>query len=233
MTTAEEAKDLGFIEALFGLVTAPGQTTALLFATERPRYLFSLFFLLFASVFGPIVWHVATYGFIVYRPEVLFALVFVFSFTILSFILCEAIFLRLFGVAARIDQVVAIVVYSCVPLILFFCLLYGSNYYYHGTVSLVEFILKGFVPSNDTFIKVIPYAWVVAHISSVVVFCYCVRAVGDLYGFTAIIIAILSVFPLYLALILGCSIAEIAVPGAFRLSTGALLSPETFLYFSR
>lgn len=233
VSTEYAPENIGFFETCLGLLTAPGQTTEILFTNERPRHVVKLITLLMISVFGPIVWHVARYGFVVYRADVLLALLFIFAFTFLSFIFCEALFLRVFAVPAKIEQVIAIVVYSSVPMTMFFVFVYLANFYYNGSLSLVDVIMKGYLPTNDNFLRVLPFAWAVSHISALTVFFYAIRSVGGTHPITGLMLAVLSIAPLYAALIIGLGVAEMAIPGAFRLFQAVLINPDTFLYFKK
>lgn len=226
-------EQVGYLEALAGLITAPGATTEQLLAEKNPPHSVALLATLIGTIFGPIILHMYNYRYVIYRPEALFSLLFIFSFTLLIFILIESLFLMIIGISIRIEHVMACIMYSLAPLILFFWLVYIFNYLNNGMLSLVSFILYNNIPLSDRFIKIFPLAVTIVQINTILVFFYGIRFLGEMHTITALSVTMLSLIPLYLSFIISLFIADMASPGILNTFLQLLVSPEHLIYFRR
>lgn len=221
----------GFFSVLIGLVTEPRATTERLFSLRPPPFALSLFVVLVASVFGPILAQYFRYEASAYRLDALLSLCLVFGFSIPLFVLIETIGLLLLGVEVRLAQVAAAVSYALTPVSFIILLFYGSNYLNTGRMSLINFLLEGARSSPDPFMTVLPWALGITAAIVFVVFYYCIRIIGGLQPFSAAFMLLFSVAPAAAALRLALYIGDQARPGTSELLWKVVANPASLTYF--
>lgn len=229
---ASESKDkIGLVWAFFGLVLEPGVTTGALYRLRTPPYAITLIFSLIVTVFVPIVAQVYKYGFAVYRIDMVVPLFIIFTFTFFIFVLLESLLLTLLGVDSTVDDVIAATGYALAPMIVAIWLLYFFNYLNNGSLTFVAYLLEGASGELDSFIRIAPLAFIIAQAWVILVFYYSMKAMGELGGFSALLITIVSLLPLTLSLFFALNVAEIAQPGTIDIFQRIIESPKSVLVY--
>ncbi len=224
-------EELTFSEALVGLMLEPGNTTETLLNKENPPYSASFLALLMLSIFIPIVAQLVKYDMTIYNPEAIVSLVMVVVFTLLIFVFLELLFLRMFGIEASLRKVFAAASYCCAPILLALWLIYAFNYLSTGRLSILQFLLTGYVDSGDSFMRILPLAVLIAHINVLLVFCYGIRALGNLYTVNAMVFTLFSVLPFYAALFVGVSLGDRINPGTIDIFMKVISSPASLTVY--
>lgn len=223
----------GFFEALFGLMLRPAATTRVLIqGHSSPPYGATLLLCLFLTVFVPIFAQQWKYGVTSYRLDAVWALLIVFFFTLLVFILLEGIFLLILGINVSANSLIAIVGYALTPLTLALWLIYAFNYFSYGSLSLVTFFLSGQSGAGDTFLRIVPLALLIAQVMVILVFFYAIRTIGEMHYFTGLLSTLISFALLYVSFVLGVFIADVALPGTADTFSTILVTPSRLTAFS-
>lgn len=196
-----------------GLLLEPGYTTRKLLPLERPPYGTFFLLVLAATIFAPLVTRMFKLQAFPHGADVVISIVAFFFFSLLIFFVLEGMFLQLIGVNPPLHKLYASVGYSVTPLITALCLIYLFNYLATSDLSLVDSIITGYPPTQDKFLKIIPIAVIIAQLNVFLVFFHCVRVLGDMQILTGLLATLLSLFPLYLSIIVGALIANAIRPG--------------------
>lgn len=231
-TESEDTK-LSFFEALAGIVLEPSATMEALFSKERPPYYFTFALILVLTIFVPIIAQIYKYQVELYNVSVIYSLVIVLFLTLFLFLLIESIFLLLLGIDFTPAGLFAAVAYSLTPLTFSLWLIYLFNYLSSGKLTVVTLLLTGFSAGDDSFIKILPIAAVVVQLMILIVFYYALRAMGGLGGVTAFMVSMLSLIPLYSALLLSLMVAELVREGTIAIFLKLLASPDIVEFFQR
>jgi len=224
--------DLNFLEALFGLMLQPGETSEELLGHKDPPYATTLLFCLLLTIFVPVFSQLVKYGMTVYDPEAIFSLFLVVTFSLLFFILLEGIFLRILRVEFNLKQLFATTAYCTAPFLLALWLIYFFNYLSTGRLSLLQIILTGYSSVPDRFIHIVPIALLIALLNILVVFFYCVRFIGQLHSISAMSITVLSSVPLLGSLVVGVIMGEFAHPGTANTFMRIITSPSALVAYA-
>jgi hypothetical protein len=224
-------REITFAEAFFGLLLEPRLTTKRLLSKEPPPYIVGLFCLTLGACFGPIMFHYLRYNTTIFRPEAVVSLAVTFFFTIAVFILLETILLFLFQVEASVHQVAACVAYSLSPFTFIILIFYTLNFLQTGTVSLITILLGGASSPNDPFMKMIPYATLLAFAIIVIVFLYGLSYIGNLHFVSLLLLLTISIPVFYAALKCGLFIGDLARPGTTETLLNMISSPGSITYF--
>ena len=206
-----------FLEAIFGLIGAPGGTTETLLSNDDPPYGFSIFFCLFLTLFVPIAAQIYRYGPTAYDSTAIFSIFFVVFITILVFLIIEGLFLQVLGLDLSLKQITAMIAYCTVPFMFAIWLIYLFNYFSTGDLSLLKMLMTGFSSEADRFLAITPLAFFVSLLMVLLVFFYSIRILGQMHVINAAGITILSVVPLYLAFIVALLLGNSIRPGTFDL----------------
>lgn len=230
--SSRDEQEINFLDAMFGLLFEPGGTVRTLLSSARPPFSFTIFLCLILSIVVPIVAQTYKYGYTIFNIEAVASLALILFFTVLIFILVEGIFLQLLGIHVTIRQLWCTVAYCITPFILALWLIYLFNYLAMGRLTLVTLFMTGHSAVDDRFLRIIPFAMLIAQLNMLVVFFHSVRFIGELHTLTATIITLFSLVPFYVALLIALSIAELARTGTIALFQKILLSPASLTYFS-
>jgi hypothetical protein len=206
-------EEIGFFDTLFGLVTQPGETTNILLLQSQPKFIKRLLALVYVTLFGPVIYYIIKYGTDVYNPTSVYGLIVVLSLSIMFFVLFEAILFYLSGIPYSIRQVFALTAYSLTPLIAVFILIYIFNYLSTGSLSFVSLMLNSGSMRFDRFLRIIPYALIIAQINVLVVLTHGIKYLGDMHFSTAFLFSLFSLGPAYISLWIAVKIADIGLPG--------------------
>ncbi|MCO6431715.1 MAG: hypothetical protein J5J00_12730 [Deltaproteobacteria bacterium] len=220
-------ENLSFLDALFGLVTQPGETAEVLFQPGVRRHILPFLILFAAVVFGPMLL-LAQSNYLAVKSDAISSLALVALFTLFAFVFLEGLMLLIFGLRPAITDLLACAAYTLAPLSAALLILYGFNYLISGNLSMIHMLLGGTMPEGN-FSKVLPYALFVISLDMLLVMIFSLRAVGDLHVFTAFCMSILSFVPIYFALLVGVIVAEIAMPGSKHAFFRLLKSPQGVL----
>ena len=229
--TSGKQPELNFLEALFGLMLQPGETSEELLNCEEPPYGSTLLLCLLLSIFVPVFAQLVKYGMTVYDPEAIFSLFLVIAFSFMFFILIEGVFLRAFGVEFTVRQLYATSCYCLAPLLLALWLIYFFNYLSTGRLSILHLLMTGYMDVPDRFIHIVPIALLIALLNILVVFFYCIRLIGELHAVTALFVSLLSIVPFFAALFVGIVIGEFAHPGTSEAFMRILTSPSALVAY--
>ena len=212
MTTRNSLERLGFLDALFGLVTQPGETTEALFETDRPKHIIPFLLLFTFVLLGPMAYLSYRFDLAAYSPSHIYGFLIVGSLTLLGFVFLEGVMLFLCGVRAGIRDLFACAAYSLAPLSAALVLLYLFNYFTTGDFQLVR-ALFGMQMPDGFFARFLPWAVFIIGLDMLLVLVFSLRALGDMHVLSAMCVAALSVIPLYGALLGAVIVAELALPG--------------------
>lgn len=205
-------KKVGFIEALFGLLLTPRSVAEQLFAEENPPYVYTFFLIFILTIFVPMTVQIVLLELLQYRLDFFLSTLLVVTLSLMIFVLYEAVFLRLIGVAVEVNQMIAAIAYSLTPLMIIIWIFYGLNIYFDGSLSVFTILLTDSGSLNPSLVGLIPYLILVAQIGLILTFYCCLREIGDLYTSSALMVSILSMLPSYIALLSGILVAELAFP---------------------
>jgi hypothetical protein len=206
-------KSIGFIEATTGLIFEPRATTSILLDRDNPPYSLAMIFAMLLTIFVPILAQRLKYGtqFEHAQPALAFLVVILTSFCV--FLIIEEIFLLLIGIKIPMKYLVAIVSYCLAPLMFAIWIIYFFDYAYNESLTIVTYLMNGSVELKKGFIKAIPYALGIVQVLVYLVFFHSLRAISGMFAFTAAIVGVLSLIPLYLSFALGIFIGNIVQPG--------------------
>ncbi len=227
-----DREEIGFLDAIFGLLFEPGGTVTALLNYERPPYAFTIFLSLIATVYTPIVAQIYKYGSSVFNGSALLSLSIIIVFTILIFVLVEGLFLQLLGIPIGLRGLWASVAYCITPFILAIWLVYLFNYLAMGRLTLVTLFLTGYSAVDDRFLRIVPLAMLVAQLNVLVVYYHCMRFMGQMEAISAVLVTFFSLIPFYVALLISISIGEIARPGTIGLFEKILIAPISLTNFT-
>ncbi|MBN8550281.1 MAG: hypothetical protein J0M12_13260 [Deltaproteobacteria bacterium] len=220
-----------FLDAIFGLLFEPGSTVRSLLSAEKPPYGNTILLCFVLSVFVPIAAQVYKYGNTIFNSDAILSLSMIMLFTLLIFVLVEGIFLQLLGIHVTVRQLWSMVAYCVTPFVLALWLIYLFNYLAMGRLTLVTLFMTGSSLDHDKFIRIVPFAVLVAQLNVLVVFFHSVRYLGEMEWLTSALVTFLSLVPFYVALFVALSIGEIARHGTIALFQKVLISPLALTYF--
>jgi len=206
-----------FLATLSGLLATPSSTIQRLLLSERQPYVLTLLSLTILTLFAPILGVVFLYEMTAYPVPVLVSLCAIPLVTLLFFFFAETLFLDLLGMPVGLRDVVALVAYASFPPTIMLLFVYIFNYAAEGNLSIVLYLLTGNPLKNDQFLRVIPYATLIAHLSWLVVFYYGLRAYSSVHWLTSGMITICSAVPFYLSLAIAVAFAEVIRPGSLEI----------------
>ena len=220
-----------FLEALAGLIFAPGETVDVLLDTEPPPYGPTICLCLLLSIFVPILAQYAKYGMTIYNTDAVFALLLILFFSILFFALFEALFLKLLGADFPITSLLSAIFYCMAPVLLAIWLVYAFNYYTVGRISVLNLILMDSWPSGDVFLRVMPIVLGVVQLNLFLVFFYSVKKLCQMYSTTAFFVTLISLVIFWGSVMLSLLIAEMANTGTIRTFFKVVSSPSSLTAF--
>lgn len=220
-----------FLDAIFGLLFEPGTTVRTLLSYEKPPYGTTIILCLILSIYVPIVAQIAKYGSTIFNSDAILSLSLIIFFTLLIFVLVEGIFLQLLGIQVSVRQLWSMVSYCVTPFVLAIWLIYLFNYLAMGRLTLVTLFMTGSSLNHDKFIRIVPFAVLVAQLNVLVVFFHSVRYLGDMQWLTSVLVTFFSLIPFYVALFVAISIGEVARRGTIELFEKVLISPAALTYF--
>ncbi len=218
-------RELNFLEALFGLMLQPGETSESLLSYEKKPYAWTLVCCLVLTFSIPIMSQYLKYGDAIYRIEVVLSFFLVEVACFLLFILLESLFLRLLRIEIGINELFASVSYCLAPVLLCLWLVYLFNYLMTGRLSIVQFLLSGNLDMSDRFINIVPIIALIAGLNVLIVFFYCVRFLGQMHSVSAMFLALISGLPFFAAAFISLMIGEMARPGTAAVFLRVLTSP--------
>lgn len=226
-----EVDQPNFLDAIFGLLFEPGSTVRTLLSSEKPPYGGTIILCLVLSIYVPITAQIVKYGGTIFNSDAILSLSLILLFTMLIFVLVEGIFLQLLGISVTVRQLWSIIGYCVTPFVLALWLIYLFNYLAMGRLTLVTLFMTGSSLNHDKFIRIVPFAILVAQLNVLVVFFHSVRHIGEMQWLTAFLVTFLSLIPFYVALFIAVSIGEIARRGTIELFEKVLVSPATMTIF--
>lgn len=229
MKSNNDFKPLGLFAAFFGMVVAPGETCENLLSRPIPRHFLSIFFLFFVILFTPPVLNLILRDQSIYRPEIMGAILLVFTLTGILFIFFERVLFFIIGVKANIFKVAALVSYSIIPLMIAILVMYFANFAITGDITYMTIIPSGLAAEEPAMDSLIPYILGLGGIFTYFIFFNAIRALENMYFGNAMIISILSIFPLALALVIAIFIANVVSPGSLDTFQMFHYAPEVIL----
>ena len=229
MAAKTKQKPLSLLAVLFGMVVAPGETCENLLSESVPRHFITLFFLFFFILFTPPIANLLLHEREIYRPEILGAMVLIFTLTIAFFIFLERVLLFVIGVQANIFKVSAIVSYALIPLMISTLVMYTTNFAISGDIMYLTFLPSGIAVDNPVMESILPYIVTLGSLFTFIIFYQGIRSLELMYFGNAFIISILSMVCFSFALLAALTVANIVAPGSidtFQLFNAA---PEAVL----
>lgn len=214
-----------FIETLLGLFFEPSLTTESLFTKQEPPFAGTIVLCFLLTVFVPIFAQAYKYGVFIFDPSALLSLALVMFFTFLVFVLVEGVFLALVGIELSVRQLLALTAYCLTPFVLALWLVYLFNYLAMGRLTLVTLLMTGHVQADDSFMRIVPVAFIVAQLNMWLVLFHSLKYLGSMHLLTAIAITLSSLVPFYIALLIALYIGEVARPGTIEIFKSILISP--------
>lgn len=226
----QKKERVGFLHAIFGLLIEPSNTTYLLYDRhEKPPYAYTLIVGLLLTYLVPIFAQLYLYNTTSFRMDKVLSLLIIFLVTFCLFVITEWCLLFMLRINASIDDVVAAIGYSLAPLTLSTWLLFSFNYMNSGSLTFIQYILTGEGKHTDSFIRIVPLAYIISEIWILLVFFYSMRALAGLSHVTALLITMFSLLPFALSVWGGLSIAESIYPGALDNFKTVLTQPSSLL----
>lgn len=217
MASSRDTSGPGFFEAFLGLLLQPGETTEQLLSAPVPPYIVRFLILGVAALYVPLLFELNRYGLGLFQSDVLFSITILCFFSLLVFLVIEALFLNLLGVNISVPQLLGIIAYCLVPATLALLLIYLFNYLSVGRLSLIQYLITGNFEGEDRFIRVMPIVVAIVLMAMLLVFHYGIRFIGEYGHFTGIVLSAFSLLPLYVALLVGLFLAEIARGGTIKI----------------
>lgn len=205
---------IGFLGAILGLAIQPWETTQLLLANEKPKFIFTFFFILTLVIFGPAIF----YYFKFYNAEQPLSRAAIYFFAYVLFltlyITLEGIFLFVLGIEFSFGQLLALVIYSLTPLISLFLIIY--TFYYMGSrdFSFINMIAQGSFPPPQAYAKIIPYLIIICQLSSLMILAFGIRALAEAHPFSALLYSLMSIIPITMAGFCTAFVTNFISPGS-------------------
>lgn len=206
-----------FINSIFGLVTQPSQTCQRLFRQDFPPFIISFAICILLTIFVPIVTQVVYLDLLAYNSTILVSVSVVVFFTLATFTVIELVFLQLLGIEILLEQIIAAIIYSSVPLMVMLWVLYGYNHYQYGSITLITQLLTGYRQLPRDLESILPYFVLVTHLQGIWVFRCCLKQIGGLQSATAFLVTVVSVVPFYICFLIALALSEYAAPGTIKI----------------
>lgn len=201
-----------FLEAVTGLIAEPRSTVPALLSQKQPPYVLSILCCFLLVVLAPVLLHNWTPDTPLFELSATCVIALLLLCSSCIFIVLESILLLLLKVQFTARLLIAAIIYCCTPLMLSIVLVLLFNYFTNGELTAITWLLTGYTARDDHFLAVMPYALPIIQLLVFIVFFHCVRCIGQLYVFSAVLIAIISLVPLYLAVIFSIIIVSLVVP---------------------
>jgi len=224
-----QKNDLNFVQSFLGLVFRPLATVEKLFKEPRPHHAVGLILIFLLTVLVPAVTSVHIHGKLMYQPLSVVSLLLVLILTLIYFVFIESFFLTVFSVNVSISGLAQAVVFCLAPLTVIIWGMYAINYITNGTLTLVTFVLSGEAALDDKFINAVPYIINIGFFVTLLILHQAIRLMGDLFFTNAFILALFSIFPLHLALILAVLSANAIQPGTIDIFIQLIYAPASLV----
>jgi hypothetical protein len=201
------------IASFLGLILHPVETTAILFAEERPPFVFTYLIVGLMSVFAPLIYEIGRYRYVPPALGGLGDIALVVALTVGIFIVIEGGLLAILGLGFAPAKLLACIVYSSAPLVFALWLTFIFNYLGEGRLTIATLALTGARTPDDPMLRSLPFVVVIAQILMAIVFFFSLRRMLKLGTFDGGLIAAISFVPLYGAFIAALFIADTLRPG--------------------
>jgi hypothetical protein len=211
----DESK-VGFLHGIFGLSVTPINTAERLIREPFPRHIFTMMLAILLTIFLPFAAEINLRQLDDYRTDIISSILIIIFFTYVIFSIVEMLFLQIIGIDIRLNKMMAATVYSFVPLMVACWMVLITNWFFNGSITLVTKILtlRGEIDPNVLEVLNIGVYYSIAF--GLIVFASCIKTISEGSIFSAIFVTILSMVPMYICLILGVSLAEMALPGTLE-----------------
>jgi hypothetical protein len=186
-------RQLTLLDAWTAILTDPrGTMEHFLIEREFPPFVVISLVSVVAVLFAPCLIYQFMYELTPIQPEVTAAFVVTLLVMLVLFTLLLALFMRMIGVSAPINKIIASVVYTLIPIIPVTVTYYVCNVVTIGKPSIIIYLMNGRRLSGDWFLNLFPY-----FLYGTVFFCFlalmnCFRALGKMAGFAAFLSAAAS-----------------------------------------
>ncbi len=214
----EESK-IGFLHSIFGLSTTPISTSARLMAVNQPPHVIKLNLAILLTLFLPLAVQIIHLDLDSMRSQLVSSLLIIIFFSYVIFTLFEMVFLQIISIDMRLHKMMASVAYSLTPFMVVLWAVYISNFFFDGSITIVTKLLTTHGTVSPNVVTVLNIGIYYALAFGILIYSSCIRSVTEGHITAAFMIAILSVVPGYVCLILGVSLAETAIPGTLETLT--------------
>lgn len=211
------------------MVIAPAETCMLLLEEDRPRYGLAFLLILVMTIFVPIGIQYHNYGRNLYRPEAIAALFLILLLTLVLFFVLESLLLLLLSVPFKLNKLMASIMYCLCPLILSIWGMYIINYSASGNLSFLTIVLNGFAAEEDRFIEIVPWIIGVGGLITMYIYYSCLKAFSNMLAINAAVVTLVSLIPLYAALVGAVFAANIIYPNTIDLFLQMIHAPTSVL----
>lgn len=221
----------GFVSSFLGVAFEPSSAIEELFTEEAPPYSLPFLICLCCTIALPVIYQLAMFGMTTYRVDVMLSVAIIIAVTIGIFIIFESIFLAIVGISAPLPKLLAATAYATVPLTIALWLIYGFNYYYNGSLTLVTYLFSGHKSDVDPFLKILPYALWIVNLWVLLVFHYGLKTLSKMGELTSSFTTLMSLAPFYAALLISLYVGNLLRPGTFEIFLNVFTNPGTITYF--
>jgi hypothetical protein len=211
-----EPKPIGLLHAIFGLSISPFNTANRLMEAERPRHIISIGLVFIISLFLPFFYEINVLTLDSYRKDIISSVLTVIFCSYVLFIIVETLCLQILRIEMKFHNMMATLSYTLAPMIVALWSLYLVNTIFDGSITIVTKILTSHGVISDTVKDVAHIAFYYAVVWGVVIFASCIRVVSKGNMISSFLISLLSLVPMYICLIMGVTLAEMAIPGTLR-----------------
>jgi hypothetical protein len=205
------------VSGFIGILLEPRITLSRLFDAPHPPYALGYLSLLGVTIAVPSIAYALMWGFSLAIIQMLIALLGFYLLTILCFIVLLTALLILVRYETSLRQVLGVVGYASVPLTIALCLVYGVHWYSAGSI-LPHTLIRGVyeaqgAPASNSLVRFLPYAAILCQLMISWVYLHALKESTKTHILTAIILSVVSLFPLSVSLVCGLVFAEVVKPG--------------------
>jgi hypothetical protein len=212
----KDENKVGFLHGIFGLSVTPVSTAERLIKEQFPRHIFTMMLAILLTIFLPFVAEINVRQLDDYRTDIISSILIIIFFTYVIFSIVEMLFLQIIGIDIRLNKMMATTVYAFVPLMVACWMVFITNWFFNGSITLVTKVLTLRGDIDPNVLEVLNIGLYYSICFAVLIFASCIKTITQGSLISALFVTIISLVPMYICLILGVSLAEMALPGTLE-----------------
>jgi hypothetical protein len=230
-TDASKARKITFAGAFLGLLLAPRDTMTKVLFAKKYHFGIMMLVLLLLVIFTPFFVQLRLKHISLYKGNYLKSVVLVSTIAFFLFIFLENIFLRILSLKVSLPGLACAVALCLAPIILMILLIYTLNIHAaQGSFDYMTVALAGFAREDAGYGRALTWIVWMGGFMIFMDFLYALKYLGgDMFTANAAIITLLSVIPLFGAVLISIVMANIFLPGTVDLYRELIVRPGAIL----